>query len=114
VLLAAAFADVGRRWPERKCWLEVAAVALLLGNCFALQEHRFIFRHGKYRPYAENAERVQAALSPANLTRQGIEPVAAGALFEAAPYYQDAVPPSLDKDRIYLLFLARHTAAHSR
>jgi hypothetical protein len=83
-----------------------------VSNCFAWQEHRFVFRHGKYQPYIENAARVRTALRPENLDGAGVDAATARTRLEAAPYFQDAVPPALDQDRIYLLFLSRSAAAH--
>jgi hypothetical protein len=97
---AAALAAFARRRPEQAHWLSIVALALVAGNLFALQEDRFILRHGKYQPYCENAERVRAALrgDGAGISRED-----AAALLPKAEYYRDAVPPSLREDRIFLL-----------
>lgn len=110
VVVAAALAEAVRRWPRHAQWVEIGLFALVLGNLFALQDHRFLFRHGKYQPYIENAARVRSALLPANLRLAGVDPAEAAALLAAAPYFRDAVPPSLREDRIFLLFLSRHAS----
>jgi hypothetical protein len=107
VAVAAALAEYSRDRIERRRWIELAAVALVVGNVFALQEHRFVLRHGHYKPFVENASRVREALRPANLARAEITPAEAAVLADKAPYFEDAVPPTLREDRIYLTFLAR-------
>ena len=109
VAVAAALGESARRSPERRHWLALAVGALVVGNVFALQEHRFVLRQGHYEPFVENAARVREALRPAALAAAGITPAEASALLEQAPYFRDAVPPSLREDRVYLCFLARQS-----
>jgi hypothetical protein len=107
VAAMAALAEFIRPALERRRIVEIAVFALVLGNIFALQEHRFVLRHGKYAPFVENAARVRDALRPAALAASGIKPADAAAFLKDAPYFRDAVPPSLDADRIYLVLLGR-------
>ena len=55
----------------------------------------------------QNAARVREALRPAALSATTITSAEAAALLDQAPYFRDAVPPSLREDRIYLSLLAR-------
>lgn len=103
-VLAGAVAIALRRQPAMQGWMLTALLALVAGNLFAAQEHRFVLRHGKYAPYVVNAGHVLAALRSPEATPSTAE---AAALLPQAPYFQDAVPPSLSEDRIYLLFRSR-------
>ena len=114
VLMSAASATL-RIWPACGKWLVVVIGTLVLSNVTAMPEHRFVLRHGKYRPFVENATKVRHALQPSEIAAQGIPPKAAEDLLKSAHYFRDAVPPSLREDRIFLLFLARTAAiAHQR
>jgi hypothetical protein len=106
VTAAAALADYLRRQPAQRGWLEIAVLALVAGNLFALPDQRFILRHGKYQPFVENAVRVREALRPQNLATVNLTPATAASLLAAAPYYQDAVPPSLREDRVFLVLFS--------
>jgi hypothetical protein len=111
---AGAVAIASRRRPRSRGWMEAALLALVAGNLFAVQEHRFILRHGKYAPYVVNASRVLAAVRFASTDEPSISPLEAALLLPHAGYFPDAVPPSLKEDRIYLLFRSRsgETATH--
>ena len=111
VAVAVALGESARRSPERRRWLALAVGALVVGNVFALQEHRFVLRHGHYEPFGKNAALVREALRPASIAAAGITPSEAAALLGQAPYFRDAVPPSLREDRIYLSLLARSREA---
>jgi hypothetical protein len=105
---AAALAGHLRRRPEHSRWIALIAFALVVGNLFDVQAERFLLRHGKYEPYFENATRVRAALVHPDATN--ISPAQAAALLPEAPYVRDAVPPSLDQDRIFLLLRTQANA----
>lgn len=98
--VAAALAACLRRQPSWRRGAAVGLGAMVLSNLFALQEHRFVLRQGKYEPYVQNAALVRAALTP------GAAPKFEAAQIERwrkdAPYFPDAVPPSLELDRIFL------------
>ena len=108
---AVALGACARRRPDLARWLELAVFALVAGNLFALPEHRFVLRHGHYASFCENAARLRWALRPENIAHAGVPPAQAAALLTDAPYYFDAVPPSLDKDRLFLFFLSRASPA---
>jgi hypothetical protein len=109
----AAMAEFIRRAEERRRFVEIAILALLVSNTFALQEHRFVLRHGKYGPFIENAARVRDALRPASVAASGLTRARAAALLKEAPYFADVIPRSLEVDRIYLALLTR-TVPESR
>ena len=114
-LAAAAAMSVSlRRHLETKRWIELAVVALVAGNLFALPEHRFVLRHGHYASFCANAARLRSVLRPENIAAAGVPPERAAALLAEAPYYFDAVPPSLDKDRLFLHFLSQRKVVDSR
>jgi len=93
-------------WKQRN-WTEIAVALLVLGNLYALQEHRFLLRHGKYAPYVENAIRVRAALQPTALAASGLHRADAAERLKQAPYLGDAVAADVMQDRIYLTLAAR-------
>ena len=110
--IATSLAAALRRTPERARWIELAVAALVVGNLFAAQEHRFVLRHGKYAPFVENATRVRAALRPAALAAAGLTRADAAARLDLAPYVRDAVVPELIEDRIYLTLSTRAALSH--
>lgn len=91
-----------RRHPQNSRLVELLLLALVMGNFFDLQADRFLLHHGKYQPCVENATRVRNALLGRDPAAAGITPAMAAALLPKAPYFRDAVPPSLDLDRIFL------------
>lgn len=107
--IAVALAEVLRRWPNRRPWIELGLAGVLIGNVVALQEHRFFLRRGKYEPFVENAARVRNALRPPRSA--ALTSAHAAELLQKAPYFRDAVPPSLDQDRIFLALYPRVPAA---
>ena len=64
VVFAAACRAWAVRFPGRKFWLDIGLVALVSCNLFALQEHRFVMRHGGFKPQLENAARFAVLLGP--------------------------------------------------
>jgi hypothetical protein len=107
-VVAGALAIYLRQRPELGVWVEISVLALVAGNLFGLQEHRFVLRHGKYDPYVRNAARVMSALRPNEAEQTGISRAEAAALLPAAPYFEDSVPPSLREDRIFLVLRSRY------
>ncbi len=98
------------RWPHRRDWLTFAIAVLVVGNVFALLEHRFILRQGEYAGYRQSARRLTYALAPERILRQGVDPAEAEALLAKAPRAFKVAPRALDSDPIFLVLLSRYWA----
>ena len=96
------------RWPVRRGWLSVGMAVLVIGNVFALLDHRFVLREGQYAAYRQSARRLTYALAPSRILRQGVDPAEASARLAAAPHSFEVGPRTIDRDPIYLVLLARY------
>lgn len=113
VALAVLAAILQQRWPGRRDWITIGIFVLVIGNVFALPEHRFVLRQGRYAASRQNARRLVHVLAPERILKQGVEPAAAAGLLAAAPVNFDTTPPSTAEDPIYLTLLAEYWARKS-
>jgi hypothetical protein len=86
--------------------VEIVVLLSVVGSLYAVQEHRFIARHGKYAPFYENAANCFAALRPSALA-SGPAREEAAALLAKAPLPGDGVISDVRQDRVYLALAAR-------
>jgi hypothetical protein len=114
VALAVLAAFCQQLWPARQDALVAAVAILVIGNVFALPDHRFVLRQGHYAAYRQNARRLDYALAPERIFRQGVVPSDVPALLASAPVFFDPSPPSLPKDRIFLVLFSEYAAQARR
>ena len=100
-----------QRWPGLRGWLTVGIAVLVVGNVFALLDHRFVLRQGQYATYRQHARRLTYALAPGRILRQGVDPTEARARLADALRYFEKGPRALAHDPIYLVLLARYWAS---
>jgi hypothetical protein len=108
VALAVVAALCLQRWPARRGCLTVGLAVLVVGNIFALLEHRFVLRQGKYAAYRQSARRLTYALAPERILEQGVNPAEARARLATSPLSVEAPPGDLNSDPIFLVLLARY------
>jgi hypothetical protein len=106
--VAVVAAILQQRWPARRGWVTVGVFALVVGNVFAIPEHRFVLRQGQYAAFRQNARRLVFNLAPDRLLRHRVKPADAASLLAAAPKDFATSPPSIAEDRIYLAILAEY------
>jgi hypothetical protein len=85
----------------------VAVVLAIVGSLYAIQEHRFVMKHGKYEPFFANAESCFAALRPEALAEAKITREEAAALLAKTPRPDDGVIADVRQNRVYLVLAAR-------
>ncbi len=88
-------------------WARIAVVLSVTGSLYAVQENRFVMRHGKYAPFYENAARCFTALRPAALAEAGLTRKQAATLLAEAPLPGDGAIVDVRQDRVYLALAAR-------
>ncbi len=108
--LAVVAAVLQQRWPARRGWITVGIFILVVGNVFALPDHRFVLRQGQYAVFRQNARRLVFSLAPERILKHRVDPASAAALLAATPVNLAAAPPSIAEDRIYLVLLAEYWA----
>jgi len=102
-----------RLWPQRRAWITAAVAVLVIGNIFAIPDHRFVLRQGEYALFRQNARRLCYALAPERILRQSVKPGEARALLAQAPRILDAAAPaSPAENSIFLALLAEYAEAH--
>ncbi|MGB8167641.1 MAG: hypothetical protein WCF18_09120 [Chthoniobacteraceae bacterium] len=110
VALAVIAAHLQQLWPERRGWITFGVFVLVVGNVFALPEHRFVLRQGKYATFRQNARRLVYSLAPERILNNRVNPADATALLAATPSDLADSPRSIAEDRIYLVLLAEYWA----
>ncbi len=93
--------------PGNQRRIEIVLVLLVVGNVFALQEHRFILRHGYYEFGRARATQLKAMLQPDHLAAvQATEPQLREQFRAAMAKPADFSGP-LEQSALYLFFLAK-------
>jgi hypothetical protein len=102
------------RWQERqkvRAWVMAGVIGILiLGNLFALQEHRFVLRHGYSKGWYAMSERWSRLMQGRYQGEAGpMSPERARELFAAIPLptITREYPAPLEQDSLTLFFLSQ-------
>lgn len=114
VALAIVAGAVQHLWPGHRRWITAGIGVLVIGNVFAIPDHRFVLRQGEYAVYRQNARRLALVLVPGRILRQKVDPSDVPVLLHEAPReLEGGTPPvPLSQNSIYLVLLAEYATAH--
>ena len=87
--------------------VEAVLALLVVGNLFAIQEHRFVLRHGYYRTAIAQAADLRQLLAPSALTAVKTDKALLRERFQAAMAKPAEYSGPIEDSPLYLYFLAR-------
>ena len=112
LIVAGGMGRVRVRYPNSTLWMNLGMAVLVVGQIFAIQEHRFVLRHGYYKLAAQQASKMKSMLAIGALRASCLSEAEVHLRFRSAmgkPAEEAGSLPTeaLDRSPYYLTILAQ-------